>query len=66
MVHLVTGEAWHRGLIRQLRVSQLPWTLLVDRGDEIADAALEMHGVAAQAVVHQERLTVVIFVEKDF
>ena len=38
---------------------------MVSTCDQIADAALEVHRVAAQAIVHQERLRVVFFAQED-
>lgn len=64
-VHLMTCEAWHRGLMRECRVEQIPRSLAVQWRDQVADAALEVHRVAAEAVVHQERLPVVILAEEN-
>lgn len=64
-MHLMTGEAWHRGLIGESGIEQAPWSLLVQRRDQVADAALKVHGVAAEAVIHEETLGIVIFAEED-
>ena len=65
-VHLVAGEAWDCGLGGEFGVEQTPWSLLVQWRDEIADAALEVHGVASQAIVHEEGLRVMVFAQEDF
>ena len=64
-VQLVAGKAWDRGLIGQSGIQQAPWSLFVHWRDQIADAALEVHRVAAEAVVHQERLLVVVIAQED-
>ena len=64
-VHLMAGEAWDGGLHCQLRNEKPPRTLRVHRSDQIADAAVEVHGVTTEAVVHQTAALVVIFVQKD-
>ena len=65
MMHLVAGKTGHGGLIIQSGVGQLPRSLLVDRRYKIANAALEVHGVAAQTIVHQQSLEIVIRIEED-
>jgi len=64
-MQLMAGKARDRGLIGELGVEQAPRSLLIQRRDQIADATLEMHGVAAKAVVHQQRLGVVVFAQED-
>src|SRR5574340_453681 len=53
---------------RQFRVGRAhegPRPLAIDRRDEIADPPLEVHGVAAQAVVGELLLPVLLGVEED-
>ena len=61
----MTGKAWDRGLIGESGIYQAPRSLFVHWRDQIADAALEVHRVAAEAVVHQERLLVVVIAQED-
>ncbi len=64
-VNLVTGHARHGGLIGEMRAGDAPRALRVLRLDEITDRAIEVHSVAAQAVVHEAALGVVDGVCKD-
>ena len=51
-VHLVAGKTRNRRLVCEFLSDQFPWAVCVDGRDQIANAALEMHRVAAKAVVH--------------
>jgi len=64
-MHLVAGQAWHCRLSGELSLKQLPRTVRIDRRNQIANAALEMHAVAAEAIFHQKRALVVVFVEEN-
>ena len=57
-MHLVTGQARHRGLSAELRFPELPRPLRVHRGDQVPDSALELHRMTAQAIVDQKRALV--------
>ena len=61
----VAGEARHRWQRRVRRFDESPWALAIERGDEVADAALEVHGVAAQAIVHQLLVRVVLGIHEN-
>ena len=49
----VAGQAGHGRACGQIRLHQAPRPVRFDRRHQIADAALEVHAVAAQAIVHQ-------------
>ena len=49
----------------QSTVEQTPRSLPVQRRDQLGDASLEVHAVAAQAVVHQQLSLVVALVQED-
>ena len=59
-VHGVAGQARNRGTIGQRRIEQLPRALSVQRLHHGGDGAFEVHAVAAQAIVPQEALPVVL------
>src|SRR4051812_26268658 len=61
----MAGQAWDGRLAGKLGVYEPPRALPVHRCDQVADAALKMHRVAAETVVHEERLLVVLFTEED-
>ena len=65
-MHLMAGETRDRGLIGEFRIEQAPRALLIERCDQVTDAALEVHRVAAETVVDEERLSVVVLAEEDF
>src|ERR1039457_1838120 len=64
-VHLVAAQARDRRLVRQFGPQQTPRTAGIERRHQVANAAFEMHAVAAQAIVHQQALPVVLFVQKQ-
>jgi hypothetical protein len=61
----VAGEARNDGLAAQVFADEFPWPLVVERGDDIADGAVEVSSVATEAVVHQVAGLVVFLVEED-
>jgi len=65
VVNLVARQARNSRLPGQTRIQQSPRPVIVDRSNQVADAALKVHAMAAQAIVHKMALAVVIFVEKD-
>ena len=64
-VDLVAGLAGHGRLIGEFGADQMPRPLRVLRLDQIAHRAVEVHAVAAQAIVHEALLGVVRWVGKD-
>ena len=65
-VHLVAGQARNCGAAGELRPPEAPGTSTVNGRHQLANSSLEVHAVAAQAVVHQELLPVVLLVQEDF
>ena len=65
-VHLVAGQARNGGAAGELRPPEAPGTSTVNGRHQLANSSLEVHAVAAQAVVHQELLPVVLLVQEDF
>ena len=61
----VAGLAGYGGLIGQVGAGQMPWAGGALRLHNIADAAIEVHAVAAEAVVHEAAAGVVLFVSED-
>ena len=55
-MHPVARQARHRRLIGEVRAHQMPWPLRILRLHQIAHGAIEVHAVAAKAVVHQPAL----------
>lgn len=64
-VNGVAGKTGDGGLESKVGLFELPWTLAVERRDQLADGAFKMHAMAAKAVVHQGAFGVVLFVEED-
>ena len=64
-MHLMAAQARDRRLVRQFGPQQTPRTLGIHRRHQVTDAAFEMHAVAAQAIVHQQTLPVVLFIQKQ-
>src|SRR5690349_3304028 len=64
-VYLVAAQARDGRLARQFGTQQLPWTLRIHRGHQVANSAFEMHTVAAQAIVHQQPLSVVPYIQEQ-
>jgi hypothetical protein len=62
---LVTGYAGDYRLFRQLRVTQSPRPCGVERRDQVTYPAVEVHGMAAQAIVHQMLVMIVAVVQKN-
>ncbi len=58
-MHLVAGHAGHGGLVSETVASDVPGAGRVLRLHKIADCAVEVHSVAAEAIVHQPALGVV-------
>ena len=59
-----SGKAWMAAFANS-GMEHLPRPAAVDGRHQIAHAAFEMHAVAAQTIVHQQVLRVVVFVEED-
>ena len=64
-MHLVTSQTGECRLVGKLRIPQVPGPLGIHGRNQITDAALKVHGMAAETVIHQERALVVIFIEED-
>ena len=64
-MHLVAGHAGHRGLVSEVGARDVPGAGGVLRLHEIAHGAIEVHAVAAEAIVHQAALSVVRGVGED-
>src|ERR1039458_4186991 len=64
-MHLVAAQAGNRRLLRQFRPQQTPRTLGIHRRHQVAYAAFEVHAVAAQAIVHQQALVIVLVIQKQ-
>ena len=64
-MHLVAREARDGRLAFEVRGHEAPRTVGIERGHQVANAAFEVHAVAAQAIVHQGLLAIVLLVEKD-
>jgi len=65
-VHLVAGQARNCGAAGELRPPEAPGTSSINGRHQLANSSLEVHAVAAQAVVHQVFLPVVLLVQEDF
>ncbi len=61
----MAGEAGHHGLLCEFSVLQPPRAVNINRRDKVANASLEVHRVAAQAVVVYLLLLVLRGVEED-
>src|SRR5579872_5797153 len=66
MMYLMTRQTRNGGLLRKLRVPQFPRAFRVERCHQITNSSIEVHGVAAQAIIHQVLAMVVAVVEEDF
>ncbi len=65
VMELMTRKARYGRLLGKSGVLQLPRAPIVDWGDEIANAALKVHGMTTQAIVDQLLSLVLRRVEKD-
>src|SRR5579862_308674 len=61
----MTRQTRNGGLLRKLRVPQFPRAFRIERCHQITNSSIEMHGVAAEAIIHQVLAMVVAVVEKD-
>ena len=64
-VNLMTREAGDSRLLGQFRLRHAPRTLRVDRGDEGTNTTVEVHAVAAEAIVDQHLLLVLRRIQED-
>src|ERR1035441_6442606 len=64
MYHMAI-QADDRGPVGQFGIAQFPRAVGIDGCYQVANAAVEVSAVAAQAIVHQQALVVVLGVEKD-
>jgi hypothetical protein len=64
-VKLMTRETRHHGLFGELRLPQVPGSVGADRDHQIADPAMKVHGVTAQAVIRQKLPLIMVGVQKD-
>ena len=64
-MNLVTRLARHCGLIGEIGAQQVPWPRCILRLDQVANRSIEVHAVAAKAIVHQTPLGVVHRIGKD-
>ena len=64
-MHLVTGKTGDDRLLLQLRITQLPRSFGIERRHQVTNAAVEVHGMAAQAIVHQVLAVIVSVVQKN-
>src|SRR5689334_9370830 len=64
-MHLVAEQARNRGKACLCRVAHFPWAGPVDGRYHVADSTFEVRPVAPQAVVHQKRPAVVLFVQEN-
>ncbi len=64
-VYLVAAQARNRRLAGQFGTQQPPRTFGIQRSHQVPNAALEMHAVAAQAIVHQQALPVVPCIQEQ-
>lgn len=66
MVNHMAVQADNHRPIGKLRVAQLPRPLRVDGRHQIANAAVVVRAVAAEAVIYQETLVIVLGIEEYF
>src|ERR1035441_8793340 len=64
-MHLMAAQARDGRLVRQFGTQQTPRTPGIQRRHQVAYAAFKMHAVTAQAIVHQQTLPVVLFIEEQ-
>ena len=64
-VHGVAGEAGDGRPVRKFGAAEIPGALVGEGFDEVADAAIEVGAVAAEAIVHEVASLVVLLVEED-
>src|SRR5579872_6889427 len=64
MMHLMTRQTRNGGLLRKLRVPQFPRAFRVERCHQITNSSIEVHGMAAEAIIHQVFAVIVAVVEK--
>ncbi len=64
-MHLVAGHAGHGGLVSEVGARDVPGAGGVLRLHEIAYGSVEVHAVAAEAVVHQAAFCVVCGIGED-
>ena len=64
-VHLVAGQAEDGRAVGQVGLSKPPWACGIDGSHQVADAAVVVHPVAAEAVVHQLLFPVVLGVKEN-
>src|ERR1035441_2860381 len=64
MYHMAI-QADDRGPVGQFGIAQYPRAVGIDGRYQVANAAVVVSAVAAQAIVHQQALVVVFGVEKD-
>jgi len=62
----VAGEARDGVLVNDGGRQKLPRAFGVKRRDELADAAFKKHAVAAETIIHQEAIVVVLGIKEDF
>ena len=64
-VDLVAGHAGHGGLVGKIGARNEPGTGGILRLNEVADRSIEVHAVAAEAIVHQAAFGVVGWIGED-
>ncbi len=64
-VHLVAGHAGHGGLVGEAGTRNVPGTSAILRLHQVADRSIEMHAVAAKAIVHQAAFGVVGWIDEN-
>lgn len=64
-MYRVAAQTGDGGAVGKAVINQFPGTRCIDRFDDFTDRSIEMHSVAAQAVVHQPAFSVVRRIGED-
>lgn len=64
-MHLVTGHARHRRLVRKRSTHKMPWPHSVHRLHQLSNRPVEVHPMAPQTVIRKSSLRIVHRIRKD-